>query len=237
VDVDKWLNERQQREQARLKAKSTAAHRDARFIERVERQQEARNAALAAEEERRRAAAAAAAQWQVQAYTPLQGEVTALRRSTDATSEEAMLRRDAQRLFGPVAIAPQRTSGGARGRLLPDHPRETAASSAGGNRLADVFLKAAAAASLRSSLSDVGKTSRRGSLDLDRNSSVRGSLQGSLTASFEKRKSSTCGRTSDGGSSPAEAGPGRGPSSPPPQEEAVIFAPAPIAAAAEPDGE
>jgi hypothetical protein len=198
VDVDKWLLERRAREEAREKSQSSKMHKDARFIERLERQQEVRNAGLAAEEDRRRHAAAAAAQWQVQQYKPLQGEGARGSATGEGTSEEQMLRKDAQRLFGHAAAVPQLVAGAKGGALLPEQPREGAGHH-GSSRLADVVLKAAAAASvassgadghrslssrlsgkvgasggsLRSSVSDT-PGSRRGSMDMN----VRGSLNG-----------------------------------------------------------
>ena len=205
VDVDKWLLERRAREEAREKSKSSKMHKDARFIERLERQQEVRNAGLAAEEDRRRHAAAAAAQWQVQQYKPLQGEGARGAATGEGTSEEQMLRKDAQRLFGHAAAVPQLVAGTKGGALLPEQPREIAVHH-GSSRLADVVLKAAAAASiasagadghrslssrlsgkvgasggsLRSSVSDT-PGSHRGSVDMN--------VRGSLTGGEEKRNS------------------------------------------------
>ena len=153
VDVDKWLLERRAREEAREKSKSSKMHKDARFIERLERQQEIRNAALAAEEDKRRHAAAAAAQWQVQQYKPLQGDSARGAATGEGTTEEVLLRKDAQRLFGHAAAVPQLVAGAKAGALLPEQPRDAAAHH-GSSRLADVVLKAAAAASIASAGAD-----------------------------------------------------------------------------------
>jgi len=104
VDVDAWLRERKEREAARSSARWARVHQDARFIERLERGQEARNAALAAEEERRRAAEAAAAHWQSVPFQPLSAPPAA---AADAASEEErLLRIDAGRIFGLASVTP-----------------------------------------------------------------------------------------------------------------------------------
>jgi|APGre2960657444_1045066.scaffolds.fasta_scaffold00012_4 hypothetical protein len=105
VDVATWLKARKEKDAERERSKAARLHQDSRFIEKLERQQVERNAQLADEEDRRLAALAAAqvaASWQTQAYvshptTPL---------TPDATEEEALLRLDAERLFGNKSLTP-----------------------------------------------------------------------------------------------------------------------------------
>lgn len=134
VDVDKWLADRRAKEDERERVKLQRAHMDARFIERLERQQEVRNAALADEEARKRTAAAAAASWQAKPYTPVE-DSAAEAKPLDATEEEALLRRDAERLFGTASMTPPAvimSSGTMRlgAAAAGDRPHASAASAA-----------------------------------------------------------------------------------------------------------
>ena len=108
VDVTVWLRERKEREAARASARWARVHQDARFIERLERSQEVRNAALAADEERRRAAEAAAANWQSVPFQPLH-DADAPLAGDAASEEERLLRLDASRIFGVASITPRMT--------------------------------------------------------------------------------------------------------------------------------
>jgi hypothetical protein len=98
VDVDAWLADRRAKDAAREQLRWARVHNDAKFIEKLERQQEVRNKALHDEEAAKAAAAAAAANWQTVPFAPLADTKDV--KAPDATGEEALFRKDAERLFG-----------------------------------------------------------------------------------------------------------------------------------------
>jgi hypothetical protein len=99
VDVDAWLADRRAKDAAREQLRWARVHNDAKFIEKLERQQEVRNKALHDEEAAKAAAAAAAANWQTVPFAPLSADTKDVK-APDATGEEALFRKDAERLFG-----------------------------------------------------------------------------------------------------------------------------------------
>ncbi len=98
VDVEAWLADRKAKDAAREQVRWARVHQDAKFIEKLERQQEVRNRQLHEEEAAKAAAAAAAANWNTVPFEPL----TAPKEEAppDATAEEKLFLDDAERLFG-----------------------------------------------------------------------------------------------------------------------------------------
>ena len=110
VDVDAWLAERRQKDEQRDKVRWARVHNDARFIEKLERQQEVRNRQLHEEEEARAKAAAAAANWNTVPFAPMETN-KAGQGALAATEEEQLFRKDAARLFGAQPVTPLINSG------------------------------------------------------------------------------------------------------------------------------
>ena len=109
VDVDAWLAERRQKDEQRDKVRWARVHNDARFIEKLERQQEVRNRQLHEEEDARAKAAAAAANWNTVPFAP--PETNKAQGALAATEEEQLFRKDAARLFGAQPVTPLINSG------------------------------------------------------------------------------------------------------------------------------
>jgi hypothetical protein len=103
VDVDAWLAERRQKDEQRDKVRWARVHNDARFIEKLERQQEVRNRQLHDEEDARAKAAAAAANWNTVPFAPTETKSQGV---PAATEEEQLFRKDAARLFGAQPVTP-----------------------------------------------------------------------------------------------------------------------------------
>jgi hypothetical protein len=107
VDVEAWLAERRQKDEERDKVRWARVHNDARFIEKLERQQEVRNRQLHDEEDARAKAAAAAANWNTVPFAPTEAKAEGVPASTE---EEQLFRKDAARLFGAQPVTPASTT-------------------------------------------------------------------------------------------------------------------------------